>query len=1189
MFAQPDACGSAFDSFVTATDPEGNLLYPDDLDPPESCGVPLHGPFGKDEEIFLAPWREANPGSQFNLNPGWYPYPGMDMPGSSTSNIAAVAQGTEQIVAAWTMPDGKLYYSTWRASDTSLNYPSPGGWSAEQDLGLQLDSSSSPALLSRNPQNWVVFAHDVNTIKYREWNNGMLATDWLSLDGVENVASDLVVISKDPNQMAVFYRDSDGAVWFTEGQYGGDGLIWRSKPVSLSNAELSYTTFLPLVSQVLSETTLELGNSASLLPDAPAVQDSEVFTLTSDLNIGSRNENHLAVLGVDANHQLWIKEWTHLNESDWSDTAWVMLMDNVMIERPAVASRHSNHLAVAVRNTLGEPFYIEWSLASGWKTPLSLEDGNLDILTSPLTLAAISVDKLYVLTGYDNKVWHKDWNEETGWGQWQENYFAEAYDGMILTAVVRRINDLMVLGHDTIDNVFTHYTSQDQGLLEAEYDWQTTPAPRQVLANVGDKTLWVRAQKETGPSPSYWMASAFELDALTEISGTLVLNNHPIDQTEAEPPIALATSDLDLDGDQEIVVATRIRESLPVPVLHLSVLDLAVSPTLTVTTLTTEEAYGWYLDVSVAAGDLDGDGVQNEVVLGFTYLYQDTYNYGVMIYQYQSLTSNLQFVASEWYNWPWVGDRKDVEVAVGKLYPDYPGEQIILVGTSLEHETDRVKLFPLTYHLSDGQIIPIHDFHLDLDHHTCGSAWINFWGDYYRSAVVTGDMDADGYDETAIIYCNKIHTIDTSFPAIPETDKTYQIEWQEYGLTSVFHEGHTLAVGDIDLDGRDEFIARPYETTQLGVFEIVDDGKLIRTADQAVGYRGAALIGDVDTDSFRSDLAGCKIFSEVSVIAVLNGAPRWYETGVPINDSAVRYAKTSGGGSSSEWGTSTSLGSSLSIGFAQEINIPLIGTKVGEIRGSVTQDFMSTLGQTQAREESVTISTGYADEGETLGFVVYNKADYTCYYYDVYSPSSPSDTSMAMSCRPVGNTQENVSSLEYWHSPDFKMLIGASWVDVGHRSSGDLRTNDVTTYPTSLPIDEYTLKFIWDTSNPIVVSYDVNPIATNWTITEMAGGSQGSSKSFETNTTVSMGATIGSMTMDTSITNGSGWESSRIVSWTDELEIGGGIDKFTDPDYTCYLIVPYIYHAKARTLGGTSYPYLEMDYYVPELCSSLDR
>ena len=132
----------------------------------------------------------------------------------------------------------------------------------------------------------------------------------------------------------------------------------------------------------------------------------------------------------------------------------------------------------------------------------------------------------------------------------------------------------------------------------------------------------------------------------------------------------------------------------------------------------------------------------------------------------------------------------------------------------------------------------------------------------------------------------------------------------------------------------------------------------------------------------------------------------------------------------------------------------------------------------------------------------------------------------------------------------------------------------------------YSGESAWPTTeNPLLVNYDVSGGITDWRINEMIGQAQESSLSFETNTTTSVGATVGSVTADAGVTVGFGWDQSRSVSWSDELEIGGAVYKISDPAFqTCrYRVLPYIYHAKGTTLAGITYPYLEMDYFVPWL------
>lgn len=87
------------------------------------------------------------------------------------------------------------------------------------------------------------------------------------------------------------------------------------------------------------------------------------------------------------------------------------------------------------------------------------------------------------------------------------------------------------------------------------------------------------------------------------------------------------------------------------------------------------------------------------------------------------------------------------------------------------------------------------------------------------------------------------------------------------------------------------------------------------------------------------------------------------------------------------------------------------------------------------------LGDGYEFE-EGLGIVVCNLVDSTCYYYDVFGPDDPLQTSRAMSCRP-GVGDDMVMTLQQWHQQSTRDAASWSWVDVGHRSPGGALTNDL--------------------------------------------------------------------------------------------------------------------------------------------------
>lgn len=1192
VFAQgPISEESSFGPPPIVPDPQTGGLTPQDLDPSASCRAPLHGPFGQDVEILAGPvWGSRN-ASWIDQVAGWYSperLPLFQWFGPAYANprseIAAVATSMEEIVAVWKEGrsdylgswEGELVWSTWSASakaghDGPPGSTSPGGWYYPSTSGpgpvahprsLGLAPDGNPALLSRNPQHWAVFGRKDGRIVVREWDNGVLG-EWQDLPGIGGApshpaaASDPAVISKDPNHMAVFFRDGRGQVWFTEWSGG----VWRPQPVPLS----SFSLYLPLIGKTHQDAT-----SASPAISSPGSRSADghtsLFALDSELSVASRNANHLAVFGVDAGNRLWVKEWTNLNRDNWSDTQWRVLMTDVAIEHPSVATRHSNHLGVAVRSTSGAPWYIEWSYASGWKAPTQLWGTR----TAPLTLAATAIDAMSVFSVDANSLWHKDWNEDEGWAHWAQIGGEDWENGQSLTAVARRMDDIMLfgIGWPLRDGFYQHFSAQDREFVERAVvpTAKMQGYPRgQALAWVDGETLWVGASQAAAET---WQANVLGLNAGSAES--LALPGHP--WADRENRVSLATGDLDFDGDDEAIVATLAAA----PTLSLSVLEFGVSPALTLTATTIDVPTSvpeQAIDVSAALGDLDGDGREDEVAIAYR-TSSSSESAEILFYEYVTDTHRLAYRGQASVDVLW----HDLEIAIGKVYDGQSAGEQLIVGSAVGSgrledywSQGRIDVYSVTAGLSDWSITRLDRYE---PVHSAGTAPVpDKQVHSYRSALATGDIDADGLEEIAYSFYGALETVGYD----------RQGNRQVSSLESVFRECRdSMAMGDLDRDGKAEIaMVGFYADVGFGsVVKLMDEGRLkvYSPLPASIYDQWTPLVGDLDNDSLRSDLAGCKTFTEVSVIAVLNGPPRWYAGGAPVHGGMMRYARGKEWEGSVEHGTTTNVGASLSVGFEVEINVPLIGTKIGEVRGSVTQDFMASMGQTYGQQTSVGTARGYIIEADSAGLVVYNGTDHTCFYYDVYAPAWPSQKSRAMYCRPTGRTFEDFKPLEDWHSASFKDAAGGSWVDVGHRSSLGTHTNDVTTYPSGLPIDPYVLKFEWG-DDPIFVSSGATG-AYEWGISEMAGATQASVLGFETNTTLSTGATVGSVTMDTSLTTGFGWEESHSVSWTQDLEIGGGVEKFAG-SYDCYEMVPYIYHAKAKTVAGATYPYIEVDYYVP--------
>jgi hypothetical protein len=1132
-----------------------NRLYPEEMDPPGSCGVPLSGPFGQDVEILLNDVQyELEPGwhSQGGI-PNWFCLPGGDVRAQPVSDLAAAPLGTERIVAVWregcSVYSGLLFYNIWDAAS---------GWTAQYSPGvgpLGLTPEGNPAILATGGDGWEVYARDGGQIQYVAWLSPGEFSDWQTVPGTTGVASDPVVVSRGSGHAALFYRDASGGVWFTERE---GGVVWRGSPLPLTRHRI----FLP--------TVVKAGSGAAARPPAgqpfgPAAPSSAAFV--SELSAISRNENHLAVFGVDDGGQLMVKEWTSRNASDWSDTQWVALMGDVAPEKPGVASRHSNHLAVAVRDTSGVAHTIEWADDTGWGSPASLGE----TFAGPLMLAATDTDEMF-LFGVDEQsvVRSMHWTAGAGWEGPQSRATGGIQD-QVIPAVVRRAGDVMILMREGDYGWYAHYSSQDRDPTATDRQFalpQSEVYRNQVLARVGSRSYYLAADEGAGGD---WVVEAWDLDGDVAQPG-LDLDGHPY---AAGSPVSVVAGDLDFDGSDEIVVATYDDPMARLSVLDLLVMDLDAAPTLSmvVTATVTETLTAW--DLGLAIGDLDGDLRRNEVILAAT-----------KVAEQQAVAKLYQFLPgapaelrekSDGFDviddLPPLGLDPELEAAAGRLYPGY-GEQLAVAFTG------DIPFFTGTGWVNTYGIVAGEEpWTLEL----VGDNLARDYGDVvvgqrYRSALATGDLDADGYDEIAASYLDRVYVIDPNGPG-GLVDSIGIPTWP-----FLPPQERSLAVGDLDRDGRAEIAVAGYPLL-LGfryvLVELVGDGELALAwgPEQPGRTGGTVLVGDVDGDGLVSELVGCNTAGEYSVVAVVNGLPRWYEDGVPVFDSTGSYSVEEGGGSSQETGTTFSLGASLSVGYETEINIPFVGT-VAEFRSSVTQDFLQSSGVSQEREVIEAYGANYEfDQG--LGLVVYNLVDTTCYYYDVFPPEDPLETSRAMSCKPGAN-DTLVMTLEQWHEQSTQDAATWSWVDVGHRSPGGALTNDLLepgNYRPVLPVDEFLLVFEFDPQHIA----ETGGAQESWYASQATGGARTVSTHVETNTTASVGSTVGGVSVDVSATFGMGWDNSHTMSWSDTIAFAGGYSWAGGGGYPSYWVAPYAYQATAVTLAGTTYPYWAMDYYVTSI------
>jgi hypothetical protein len=1001
-----------------------------------------------------------------------------------------------------------------------------------------------------------------------------------------------VVVSRRSGHTALFYRDNMERIWFTERE---GGVVWRESPLLLT----PYRVFLPVVFRGASGAAATAPEE--LVPDRARLAAS---TFVSELSAISRNENHLAVFGVDDLGQLMVKEWTSRNASDWSDTQWVRLMTGVAPEKPGVASRHSNHLTVAVRDTSGVAHTIEWSDDTGWTPAISLGE----TFAGPLTLSATDTDEMFLL-GVDElgDVRSMHWTADAGW-EGPEVRASSGVQGQVIAATVRRPDDLMFLmrTENMVDKAWRGvYSALAFTQTEREFAPPQSEFYRnQVLVRVGSRSYYLAADEGATGS---WKVEAWDLDG--DIwQPRLELGDHPY---VAGSPVSVAAGDLDFDGSDEIIVATYEHPTATLSVVDLIVTNPETDPELSmVVAATVTETFldAQAQDLSLAIGDLDGDLRRNEVVLAAVRGNLDSCPGGTpwdavaKLYQFVpgppaelqeksagflTLDSPLVHCDPENKNVEW-----ELEIAAGRFgLSGYPSEQLAVAFTgerncpACDYLDGRVHIYTVP---TLGTLEPIHS-----DQAPASGDPLEFpgsSGNPYRSAIATGDLDADGYDEIAAWYVDRVFTIDPN-----DLDENLDPTVQEFTLIpdapgtidDYFQAPRSLALGDLDRDGRAEILAAAnfvYEALPGGVnwalLELVGDDELRLTEDDYshnAGEVGTVLVGDLDGDGLVSELVGCNTAGEYTVVAVVNGLPRWYESGVPLFDSTGSYSVEEGGGSSESSGTNYNIGAALTVGYEREINIPFVGT-VASFRASVTQDFLYSQGVSQEREEIMTFGSDYSFE-EGLGLVVYNLVDSACYYYDIFSPEDPLERSSAMSCKP-GGSDTLVMTLEHWHQQSTKDAAGYSWVDVGHRAPSGALTNDLLepgNYAPTLPVDEFLL--LWKFPSQYIAQ--TGGAQESWYASQASGGARTQFTHMETNTTASAGATTGGVSVDVSATFGMGWDNSNTISWQESISFAGGYSWPAGGSYPPYWVAPYVYQSTAKTLAGATYPYWVMDYYVP--------
>ncbi len=1030
----------------------------------------------------------------------------------SYADVSAIPLGIDTALAVYKTDStsGELVAQDWSAAD---------GWHALTRLGLTADGS--PVAVARTTIDWTVFVRSGTKIKYMESYSGMASKVWADVTGINDAAGTPSVVALSPYHLALFYRTTSNAVKFTEWQ---SGIGWRSTPIALG------------------------------VPTGT--------TITNDVSAAVRDENHIAVFGVSASSKLWVKTWSADNASDWSDTTWTSLIDGVT-GKPAVTSSYATHMAVAIMSTSSSLYTKQWTYSGGWTSTASHSG-----YAAPINLISTSSDEMYVLsanssnvaqiTRWTNSAW--DTTTQSGWTA-----------GQTIAGVASRPHNLMLLGYDSNKNVqYTLYTNQGQLPTSTTTSNASYGVPRgQGIATVNGKSIWVSAYIGTdGP----WYLEA--KNAATWAGIRIPLNYHSTSDTSSGK-LSVAVQDLNQDGNDEVVVGTLNSKSNRVT---LGVYNITLSNTAVVSIIrmaTRNIDYAETLnDLSVATGDLSGDGYKSEVAYsilrpGYNLSYVRAYSFtGSSLEPLADTTVRLGYIRVQ-----------DAEMTIGQ-FDGQTGEQIALASLDAVSTLSAIPIVTtLRLDTSTSSFSQIYT----------GTGFITpFYGSDYPSAIARGDTNGDGMDELVYAYGKSVGV----FTLSPLTTTLFGPT-----IDVPFTQGNrSVAVGDVDSDGRAEILYAAQSVAVVHIFKQIKANRLTVIGIRS-GVPGVPLLADLDGDSLIGKYKSCYQLSDVNVIAVANSQPVWYENGAPVQSSAGGIANSSSASTENEDGWTVSYGGSVTAGFQHELGLGMFS--IGEVRASVTQELMGSTGGGTSREESTTTGSGtaYGGNGFSNGIVVYTKTSYKCYQYEVTNPTTALTTT-AMSCTVVpsaGTAPQKFKLLEDWYTSDFRSEAGSSWVPVGHHPPNTTTLSIALNWPnnytvrSSPPVDSYR---VWwtDPSQAKDVSGSTNPLngASTWSVEKSSSASKIKNGSFDANTTVSAGVTLFAFSLDASVTAGYGKNWSHKMEWGTGLEFNGSVYNYpltTTQQAGCsvckpYSVVPYVYQATAKTMASATYTYLEQDYYL---------
>lgn len=894
-------------------------------------------------------------------------------------------------------------------------------------------------------------------------------------------------------------------------------------------------------------------------------------SFSGDMTAFSLNSNQMGLLATDANSGLYFRQWTADKQPDWSDVPyWEKPVTGLKVQKPAISVLDGDHLAVALLNTGGYPLYLEYDrLTHNWTS--ALVPGSV-ALASPLAIQRIDAQKVMLVGVISSGTPYASLRLN---GVWQTQQMLNG--GLSASAIPVLVNwepgEVVLVGLSAnsffYNKAYTAYmrspTWNGTAANIAPAAMQGPPANRYALLRKFGTPYMVWLEKLS--SGLYMVRSrANPLTSANTINYQLPLSD--IDG------IALLGKDLLGDDFDRIVVAVMTKSKY----IYLYLLDpqnlsliAQVGPGQAVRTGTTSL-------IAVDAGDLDGDGKKNEIGLAFLGGEND-YRYTTEVYRFKdNAVSLLQrremaYGVGYYYN--------SVAVAIGSFDPYTPNQDLMMVGDVVVNTGSQKSFGETAIYRLNGSTL---DFITGSPALTSRSAII--WGTMDIAAV---DLDGDGRRELAA---------SVFMPTSASELHVLNYDGAKINLLSTVADaqgpGQRIEAGDLNGDGLEEIVG---SYSKLRVYRQkagASSGQLSVAFEDTAATNIEFITGDMNNDSVSMTGDGCEDFRELTVLQILNAPPRWY----PGQGAGAAYAKSAYSGKSEGSTTSNTQGGSLTVGFDYEQAAPIIGTKIGGVRASVSQDFAFARSQSKEEVKTDTWSSTYEfDQSEggngQTGMVIYSQTKFRCYFFRA-SYELPGTRSMKVCSHlgvgTTGKSQVSKVSFEQWRSDAFKSSAGTSWANVGAPTNSLTGANGYLT-KTRIPATHFPI--VKEFTDSASVVSDVFPSKTTLAWDNTQDKTIGTESSWETNTTISAGVTAGVLVVDGSFSFGfSGAKSSATTEGSGQTYDAKFYDydptacKTASVNCTDYSVKPYIYLRTVKTQGGETYQVHELDYYLTGISDS---